>query len=79
MRSINFRFDNAKKRCTGRDCERIGTKILKLRFLNRTGIFCEACAEDLLAADLASNVEDEAVRDKSISETEKCRFWMMLC
>ena len=67
MRSITF--DNIKKKCAGKDCKRIGTRILRVRFLNKTGIFCEVCAEDLLAADLASTVEDasDAVRI--------CQFW----
>lgn len=62
MRSMDFTVDNTGKNCVGRDCERIGTRILKLRFLNKTGIFCEVCAEDLLAADLASKVEDKVAR-----------------
>jgi hypothetical protein len=45
-------FDNAKK-CAGKGCERLGTRILKLRFLNKTGIFCDVCANSLLAEDLA--------------------------
>ena len=62
MRSMDLMFDNTKKNCAGRNCEKIGTIILKLRFLNKTGIFCEQCAEDILAADLAFKVEDEAAR-----------------
>ena len=55
---------NYAKNCAGRDCKKIGTTMLKVRFLNKTGIFCEVCAEDLLAAGLASQVEDanETVR-----------------
>jgi hypothetical protein len=53
MRSMNFTYDNTKKKCAGRDCERIGTRILKVRFLNKVGIFCELCANRLLAEDLA--------------------------
>ena len=34
----------------------------KVRFLNKTGIFCELCAEEILTADLASKIEDEAAR-----------------
>ena len=59
MNSINFSFDNTKKKCAGRDCERLGTRILKLRFLNKIAIFCDVCAEDLLSGDLASKIEDE--------------------
>ena len=52
MRSINFSFDKTKKKCAGRDCERTGTRILRIRFLNKVGIFCEMCANGLLAEDL---------------------------
>ena len=45
MRSMDLMFDNTKKNCVGRNCEKIGTIILKLRFLNKTGIFCEVCAD----------------------------------
>jgi hypothetical protein len=58
MRSITF--DNTKKKCAGRDCERIGTRILKVRFLNKAGIFCDLCANGLLAEDLAVKVEDDS-------------------
>jgi hypothetical protein len=46
-------FNNVKK-CAGKGCDRIGTRILKLRFLNRIGIFCNSCANGLLAEDLAT-------------------------
>jgi hypothetical protein len=45
-------FDNTKKKCAGKGCERTGTRILKLRFLNKAGIFCDLCANGLLAEDL---------------------------
>jgi hypothetical protein len=46
-------FDNTKKKCAGKGCERMGTRILKVRFLNKVGIFCDLCANGLLAEDLA--------------------------
>jgi hypothetical protein len=55
MRSITF--DNTKKKCAGKGCERTGTRILKLRFLNKAGIFCDLCANGLLAGDLAVTEE----------------------
>jgi hypothetical protein len=45
-------FNNAKE-CAGKGCERTGTKVLKLRLLNKVGIFCDLCADGLLAEDLA--------------------------
>ena len=63
MRSMDFTFDNIKKNAQEETAKRIGTRILKVRFLNKTGIFCEVCAEEILTADLA-RVEDanEAAR-----------------
>lgn len=47
-------FSNAKE-CAGKGCKRTGTRILKIRFLNKAGIFCDLCANGLLA-DLAGDV-----------------------
>lgn len=46
-------FNNTKKKCAGKGCERTGTRILRLRFLDKTGSFCDLCANGLLAEDLA--------------------------
>ena len=74
MRSMVFTF-YVKKICAGRNCKRIGTRILKVRFLNKTGIFCEVCAEEILTADLA-RVEDanEAVRIDQSRKEEHVNF-----
>jgi hypothetical protein len=53
---MNSTFNNTTpeyKKCAGKGCERTGTRILRIRFLNNAGIFCELCANDLLADDLA--------------------------
>jgi hypothetical protein len=58
---MNSNSNNASleyKKCAGKDCERIGRTILKVRYLNKTGLFCDCCVNDLVAADLAIRVEE---------------------
>lgn len=46
------------KKCAGKGCDRAGRTILKVRYLNKTGIFCDSCVNDLLATDIAMRVKD---------------------
>ena len=47
------------KKCAGRGCDRIGRTILKVRYLNKTGLFCDSCVNDLIAADIAIIVKED--------------------
>jgi hypothetical protein len=40
------------KECAGKDCHRLGTHFLKVRFVNRQGWFCDLCKDKLLLEDL---------------------------
>jgi hypothetical protein len=52
--------------CSGRDCARKPTKILKIKYIKKVGDFCEGCAADLLKAGL---VEEELVsKSRSIRD-----------
>jgi hypothetical protein len=53
MNSTSNNVDLEYKKCAGKGCEKTGTRILKIRFLNKAGIFCDMCANGLLADDLA--------------------------
>jgi hypothetical protein len=46
------------KKCAGKGCDRAGRTILKVRYLNKTGLFCDSCVNDLVAADIAIRVEE---------------------
>ena len=35
------------KDCAGRDCDNIGTINLKIKYIKRSGLFCESCALEL--------------------------------
>jgi hypothetical protein len=41
------------KQCAGKGCNREGLRPLKIRFLNKTGWFCENCKSDLIKHNLA--------------------------
>ena len=50
---ISIKEDN---KCSGRNCTKIGKTILKIRYINKTGLFCDSCAEDLLEQGLALKI-----------------------
>jgi hypothetical protein len=60
---MNSTFNNVSpeyKKCAGKDCDRIGRTILRIRYLNKTGLFCDCCVNDLVAEDLAMKVEKDS-------------------
>jgi hypothetical protein len=36
-----------KNKCSGKGCSDEGKFIVKVRFVNKTGLFCKSCAQDL--------------------------------
>lgn len=40
-------------KCNCKGCEKSGKTLLKINYINKTGYFCENCAEDLLSEELA--------------------------
>jgi hypothetical protein len=55
---MNSTSNNASleyKKCAGKGCDRVGRTIL-----NKTGLFCEYCVNELVAADLATKVKDDS-------------------
>jgi hypothetical protein len=60
---MNSTSNNASleyKKCAGKGCDRVGKTILKVRYLNKNGLFCDRCTKDLVAADLALKIEDNS-------------------
>jgi hypothetical protein len=45
------------KKCAGKGCNRVGRISLKILYLNKTGLFCDCCTKDLVAAELAIKAE----------------------
>lgn len=39
--------------CSGRKCARIAKNLLMISYIKKAGYFCDECAHDLLAAELA--------------------------
>ena len=46
------------KTCAGRGCGRVGKMVLKVLFINKTGLFCDSCTNDLLVRGLAVKIGD---------------------
>lgn len=46
------------KQCAGKDCNRIATQLVKIRYLNKFGHFCDECKIELL--DLGLVIEDKS-------------------
>jgi hypothetical protein len=60
---MNSTSDNGSleyKKCAGKGCDRVGRTILKVRYINKTGFFCDCCVNDLITADLAIKVKDDS-------------------
>lgn len=55
--SLNFDSGNnltkSPSKCIGKGCENFGKTLLKINYINKTGYFCDNCAEDLLHEELA--------------------------
>jgi hypothetical protein len=60
---MNSAFNKSEleyKRCAGKGCNRSGRTVLKVRYLNKIGLFCDCCTKDLVAADLAIRMEEDS-------------------
>jgi hypothetical protein len=45
---------NEFKNCAGKGCQKVGKIVLKIKYLGKTGYFCDSCTDDLLQQDLAT-------------------------
>ena len=41
------------KVCAGNGCKNVGTTLLKIRYINKEGYFCDSCTQDLWRLELA--------------------------
>lgn len=53
MNSNDNYLNEGFKECAGRSCKNTAKVPLKIRYINKTGFFCESCADYLLRAELA--------------------------
>lgn len=63
MRHMNSKPSNASleyKKCAGKGCDRVGMIILNVRYLNKTGLFCDYCANDLINQDLVEKTKGDS-------------------
>lgn len=73
---MNSTSNNASleyKKCAGKGCDRAGRISLRVRYLNKTGLFCDRCTEDLLISELATKVGDSS-NEKNNSDSLERRF-----
>lgn len=54
MTSINLNSIAEYKHCAGRNCPKIGKNTLVIKYINKTGNFCDSCSKDLLEQELAT-------------------------
>jgi hypothetical protein len=47
------------KDCAGKDCKRKGMTLLRIKYLQKTGYFCNFCTSELLQMGLAVQEERE--------------------
>jgi hypothetical protein len=48
--------------CAGRGCKKLGTVSLSIKYIKKTGLFCEACSDELLCQGLAVKLEGNVNR-----------------
>ena len=44
------------KECAGLKCSKKPTSVLKVKYINKTGSFCQKCKSDLLQLELAEEI-----------------------
>ena len=57
MHCDTIKHGHQYKQCAGKECNRIATQLLKIRYLNKFGHFCDKCKTELL--DLGLVIEDK--------------------
>jgi len=46
--------DDNYRECAGKGCKNFGTTLLKIRYINKEGYFCNLCTQDLCRLELAT-------------------------
>jgi hypothetical protein len=53
MNSHKFSTNQEIKFCAGKECKNKADRLLRIIYLNKSGYFCQVCANDLLKSELA--------------------------
>lgn len=59
MNSIKQNVSQEYKACAGRGCQNTGIHRLEIRFLHKSGWFCNACKTSLIADNLVANFRSD--------------------
>ena len=63
MNSDNRYIQEDYKKCAGKGCNHIGNTILRIKFIQKEGVFCKDCTTDLLNLGLVEEKKIEEVRN----------------
>jgi hypothetical protein len=47
------------KSCAGKHCSNLGTELVRIKYIDRIGLFCKSCAEDLSQHGLGAAIDGE--------------------
>lgn len=47
---------NLRKKCSGKNCKGSGKTLLMIAYINKTGLFCDFCTENLIHDGLATKI-----------------------
>jgi len=50
--NVNYNFEQYKE-CAGKGCKGGGKTLLRIKYLNKKGYFCNSCTADLLQSEIA--------------------------
>jgi hypothetical protein len=63
MNSDDKYIQDEYKKCAGKGCNHTGNTILRVKFIQKEGMFCKACATDLLKLGLVEEKKIQEVRN----------------
>jgi hypothetical protein len=58
--NVNYNFEQYKQ-CAGKDCKSEGKTLLKIKYLQKNGYFCDFCKAELLELELTVQGEENTI------------------
>jgi hypothetical protein len=55
---MNTIITSNKKVCACKNCNNVPTTILKIKYIQKIGLFCDSCTKDLLDQELAIKADE---------------------
>ena len=57
LETLKNKPKNYKNMCSGKDCSKEGKFVVKIKFIDKTGLFCESCTQYLSQESLGDVIE----------------------